>query len=100
MFKTLTCLFDNYPTMPQIRPMRDLKNTAEISTLCHETNEPIYITKNGYGDMVVMSIETFEKSMFMSDIYQKLEEAKADMKSGRHSTVEDTIKRIKDKYGL
>ena len=86
--------------MPQIRPIRDLKNTTEISTLCHENDEPIFITKNGYGDMVVMSIETFEKTMFMSDIYQKLEEDKEDMKFGRYSTVESAAERIKEKYGL
>lgn len=56
--------------------------------------------ENGSGDMVVMSIETFEKSMFMSDIYQKLEEAKEDMKLGHYSTVESAVERIKEKNGL
>lgn len=46
--------------MPTILPIRDLKNTAEISKLCHESSEPIFITKNGYGDMVIMSLETYE----------------------------------------
>ena len=50
--------------MPQIVPIRDLKNTSTISNLCHETNEPIFITKNGYGDMVIMSMETYEKKCF------------------------------------
>ena len=44
--------------MPEIRPIKDLRNTTEISKLCHENEEPIFITKNGYGDMVVMSVET------------------------------------------
>lgn len=47
--------------MPQIRPITDLRNTNEISDACHTSKEPIFITKNGYGDMVVMSIETYEK---------------------------------------
>ena len=47
--------------MPQIIPIRDLKKTAEISEMCHSTNEPIFITKNGYADLVVMSIETYEQ---------------------------------------
>ncbi len=47
--------------MPQIIPIRDLKKTAEISDMCHNSEEPIYITKNGYGDMVIMSMETYEK---------------------------------------
>lgn len=46
--------------MPQIRPITDLRNTTEISELCHAKNEPIFITKNGYGDLVVMSMETYE----------------------------------------
>ncbi len=46
--------------MPQIRPISDLRNTTEISELCHAKNEPIFITKNGYGDLVIMSMETYE----------------------------------------
>ena len=46
--------------MPQIRPITDLRNTNEISDICHARREPIFITKNGYGDLVVMSIETYE----------------------------------------
>ena len=45
--------------MPQIRPITDLRNTNEISDACHAVKEPIFITKNGYGDLVVMSIETY-----------------------------------------
>lgn len=41
--------------MPQIKPITDLRNTNEISEICHEKNEPIFITKNGYGDLVIMS---------------------------------------------
>ena len=41
--------------MPQIIPIKDLKNTARVSELCHTLNEPIYITKNGYGNMVLTS---------------------------------------------
>lgn len=47
--------------MPQIRPITDLRNTTEISELCHARREPLFITKNGYGDLVVMSIETYEE---------------------------------------
>ncbi len=49
--------------MPQIRPITDLRNTTEISELCHARCEPLFITKNGYGDLVVMSIETYEEMM-------------------------------------
>ena len=47
--------------MPQIRPITDLRNTNEISDVCHAVKEPIFITKNGYGDLVIMSIETYEQ---------------------------------------
>lgn len=49
--------------MPQIRPITDLRNTTEISELCHAKREPVFITKNGYGDLVVMSIETYEEML-------------------------------------
>ena len=47
--------------MAHIKPISDLSdNFAEISRIVHEVKEPVYLTKNGYGDMVVMSIEQFE----------------------------------------
>ena len=49
--------------MPQIRPITDLRNTSEISDACHARREPVFITKNGYGDLVVMSIETYEEML-------------------------------------
>ena len=86
--------------MPQIRPIRDLKNTTEISNLCHEAREPIFITKNGYGDMVIMSIETFEKSNFLNNLYDKLAIAEADLKAGRVSDIDDAISDIRKQHGL
>lgn len=49
--------------MPFIRPITDLKNTTEISELCHTKWEPVYITKNGYGDLVIMSIKAYEEML-------------------------------------
>lgn len=49
--------------MPFIRPITDLRNNTEISELCHTKHEPIYITKNGYGDLVIMSIEAYEEML-------------------------------------
>ena len=49
--------------MPQIRPITDLRNTTEISELCHAKHEPVFINKNGYGDLVVMSIEAYEEML-------------------------------------
>ena len=47
--------------MPQIIPIKDLKKTSELSQMCKEATEPIYITKNGYGDMVIMSMDCMSK---------------------------------------
>ena len=49
--------------MPFIRPITDLKNTTEISELCHTKREPVYITKNGYGDLVIMSIKAYKEML-------------------------------------
>jgi len=62
--------------MLQIRPVSDLRNNfADISKTVHETAQPVFLTKNGYGDMVVMSFEAYEKLQFESEIYFKLKEA-------------------------
>lgn len=62
--------------MPHIRPVSDLRNNfADISRIVHETEEPIFLTKNGYGDMVVMSMEAYERKLFESEVYFKLKEA-------------------------
>ncbi len=61
--------------MNMIRPISDLRNNfAEISKIVHETVQPVFITKNGYGDMVVLSMETFENLQFESKVYFKLQE--------------------------
>ena len=69
--------------MPQIIPIKDLKNTSEISEICHKTDEPIYITKNGYGDMVIMSMENFESTMSRLSMYQDIEVSEKQIASGK-----------------
>ncbi|ATW26371.1 type II toxin-antitoxin system Phd/YefM family antitoxin [Candidatus Formimonas warabiya] len=67
--------------MPQIRPVSDLRNNfADISRIVHETAEPVFLTKNGYGDMVVMSMEAYERHQFESEVYFKLKEAELEAK--------------------
>lgn len=69
--------------MPAIRPISDLRNNSnEISEFCRATREPVYITKNGIGDMVVMSMETYELQQARIDLYAKLAEAEAEIASG------------------
>jgi len=86
--------------MPHIIPIRDLKNTGEISQLCRETNEPIYITKNGYGDMVIMSMQMFEERLYTQDMYSKLAEAEADVAAGRTKNAKESLKHIREKYNV
>ena len=64
--------------MPQIRPITDLRNTNEISDLCHARREPVFITKNGYGDLVVMSIETYEAMVENAAMDAAISEAEAE----------------------
>lgn len=77
--------------MKMIRPVSDLRNNfADISRIVHETSEPVFLTKNGYGDMVVLSMEAFENLHFESEIYFKLLEAEreAEINEKRYSTKE------------
>jgi len=69
--------------MPPILPIKELKNTAKISELCRTTDAPIFITKNGYGDMVIMSIACYEETLAKLDTYAKLEAAEAQIVQGR-----------------
>lgn len=86
--------------MPQIIPIRDLKNTSEISEKCHSSKEPIFITKNGYGDMVIMSIETYEKKLLLNDVYSKLEAAEKQFAEGKVLDGDASLKDIRQKYEL
>ena len=86
--------------MPQIIPIRDLKNTSEISAMCHRHNEPIFITKNGYGDMVVMSMEAYEKTMFVNDVERKLAEAEEAIEKGEVRDAKKSLAEIKKKYAV
>lgn len=82
----------------KIIPIRDLKNTSEISQMRKESNEPIYVTKNGYGDIVIMSMEVYKEKMSMLDVYEKLMAAEKEIKSGKIPDANSSIKNIRDKY--
>ena len=85
--------------MIQILPIKDLRNTSEISDLCHKKNEPVFITKNGYGDMVVMSIEAYEQLMLKSEIYDKISLAEKQIEADNLLDGEKVIKELSEKYG-
>jgi prevent-host-death family protein len=69
--------------MPTIRPISDLRNkTHEISRICHDSDEPVFITKNGEGDLVVMSLAAFERDRARFELYRLLDEAETDVRGG------------------
>ena len=86
--------------MPQIIPIRDLKNTSAISDRCHAAKEPIFITKNGYGDMVIMSMEHYEQQLRMLEVYTKLAFAEEQVKENNVMPADTSIKELRAKYGL
>lgn len=86
--------------MPQIIPIRDLKKTSALSALCKEAKEPVFITKNGYGDMVIMSMETYENTMFLNDVYRKLEQGERSIEAGEVMDGFDSLKEVRAKHGL
>ena len=87
-------------TMPTIIPIKELKNTSTISDICHSVNEPIFITKNGYGDMVLMSMETYENYIHRQQIYRELEISEQQIIDGKTMDAKDSVKKLREKYGI
>ena len=86
--------------MPQIIPIKDLKNTSEISDMCHRAEEPIYITKNGYGDMVIMSMEMYEFAMKQLAMYRDIEISEKQIEAGQVKDARTALGETRAKYGL
>ena len=86
--------------MPEILPIRDLKNTAKISELCRVTDAPIFITKNGYGDMVIMSMKRYEETLAKLDVYTKLEAAEAQITQGKIPVADASMRKLREKYSV
>ena len=85
--------------MPQIRPITDLRNTTEISDLCHARREPVFITKNGYGDLVVMSIETYETMLETAAADAAITEAEAEFaRDGQLHDAKETLAALRRKH--
>lgn len=84
--------------MPHIIPIRDLRDTTKISELCTASDEPIFVTKNGYGDMVIMSISAYERQLAAMDMYRKISEGKAQADSGELNDGEAVMARLRQKY--
>lgn len=106
--------------MAIIRPCADLRNNYnEISKLCHQTDKPIYITKNGYNDLVLLSNESYEKlaeeridkkieeefnkkysdfENFRNDVLAKINLAIKDINEGKYRDIEDFCSELEEKY--
>ena len=84
----------------KIIPMRDLKNTVEVERSCAEENGPVYDTKNGYGRLVVMDIDYYERTMKKMYAAKTVIDGLEDVKAGRTLDDEPAIGDIRKKYGL
>lgn len=73
-----------------IKPSSELRNNYnEISTICHQTNCPVYITKNGAGDLAVMSIELYEQLTDRYTLYKELEKGINSLEKGEKYSTEE-----------
>ena len=87
--------------MPAIRASADLRNKySDISTYCHSTNEPVFITKNGQGDLAVMSIEQYDQLLAKIDLYSKLAKGLKDVQEGKVQPYNEAMSDIRKDLGI
>ena len=83
-----------------IIPMRDLKNTVEIERRCAETGGPVFVTKNGYGRLVVMDIEYYEKTMGKLFEAKRVNDGLSELECGKTVDGDSVRARMAEKYGV
>lgn len=81
-------------------PIKELKNTAEILDMCHKSEETICVTKNGYSDMVKMSMEDYEKNMNRIVMYPDIEISEQQIRKGQVGDARISFQETREKYGL
>ena len=86
--------------MPRIIPIRDLRDTNKMSEMCGTSSEPIFITKNGYGDMVIMSMAVYEQRMAQAEAHAKIVEGKAQADAGNLIDGPTTMRELRERHGL
>ena len=86
--------------MPQIIPIKALKDTSGVAELCQNSDEPIFVTKNGYGNMVIMSIATYEKNMLLQDVFTKLDIAEREIAEGKVKDARQSLRTLRQKQGI
>ena len=84
----------------QIIPMRDLKNTVEVERRCAEENGPVFVTKNGYGRLVVMDIDYYERTMKKMYEATAIKKGLEDVEAGQMLDGDQAIGNIRSKYGI
>ena len=85
--------------MPRIIPIRDLRNTSAISEMAHSSQEPIFVTKNGYSDLVILSAELYEKMVQNNRIDQAIFEAEGEIERGaKPISLDEARKELDGKY--
>lgn len=83
--------------MPKIKPSSELRNNYnEISEFCHKYNEPVYITKNGHGDLAVMSVEVYERLVGKYELYKLLDEGIESKRKNNVRSFDSALKDIKE----
>jgi PHD/YefM family antitoxin component YafN of YafNO toxin-antitoxin module len=83
-----------------IVPIKELKDTSKFSAFVEEADEPVFVTKNGYANMVVMSAAYFEREKAKKEIWTKLMEAEEDIREGRVRDAFEVLDEIEEKYEL
>ena len=84
--------------LPSIRPSVDLRNNySEISRICKEQMEPVFITKNGHGDLAVMNMELYHKLAGKNELYKLIDEGMEDVKNGRVKPYKEAITDLKQR---
>ena len=85
--------------MATIVPVTEMRDTNKFTEKCKKSDEPIFVTKNGYGDIVCMSIELYESMLEKIDVQKKINDAMLQMKNNEVIDGKDFIKELKDTYG-
>ena len=86
--------------MSLIIPIQNLKDTSAVSDLCHQSDEPIFITKHGNEDMVIMSVEYFEADQNRWKLYSAVEASEQDIREGNVKDARQALSSLKGKHGL
>lgn len=85
--------------MTQIIPIKELRNTNEITARCHASDDPIFVTKNGYGELVIMSVKTYDRIIGSREIDAAITESERELAGGGElMDAKEALRSLRDKY--